>query len=121
MVIDGDADLLGIALRNLIDNALRYTPNGARVTVSAGREHGEPCLAVTDTGPGVPVEDLPRIVERFYRGREAGAEGSGLGLAIVRRIAELHGARLEVDNLPGGGFIARLRWCGAPQPGATAR
>lgn len=117
VVIDGDPDLLGIALRNLIDNALRYTPAGAGITVSAGREHGEPYLAVTDTGPGVPPEDLPRIVERFYRGRDAGAEGSGLGLAIVRRIAELHGARLEVDNLPGGGLIARLRWCGVPPGG----
>jgi len=57
---------------------------------------------------------LPRLVERFYRGREANAEGSGLGLAIVQRIAELHDARFEVENLPAGGFTARLRWCRSP-------
>jgi signal transduction histidine kinase len=53
---------------------------------------------------------LPKLIERFYRGRDSTAEGSGLGLAIVRRIAELHGARLEVENRVGGGFVARLRW-----------
>jgi len=109
--ISGDPDLLGAALRNLIDNALRYTPDGGSVTVCAGMEHGEAQLSVRDNGPGVPAEELPRLVERFYRGREAGSEGCGLGLAIVRRIAELHGARLEVTNAAEGGFIARLRWC----------
>jgi two-component system sensor histidine kinase QseC len=57
---------------------------------------------------------LPRLAERFYRGREASAEGSGLGLAIAQRIAELHEARFEVENLVGGGFEARLRWCRQP-------
>ncbi|HEX5802586.1 MAG TPA: ATP-binding protein [Azospira sp.] len=109
--VSGDRDLLAAALRNLLDNALRYTPEGGTVTVGAAIEHGEALLAVTDNGPGVAAEDLPRLVERFYRGRDTTAEGSGLGLAIVRRIAELHGARLEVENREGGGFAARLRWC----------
>jgi two-component system sensor histidine kinase QseC len=108
--VDGDSDLLGVALRNLIDNALRYTEAGVPVTVVAGSEHGEPFVAVRDAGAGVPPEELPKLIERFYRGRDSTAEGSGLGLAIVRRIAELHGARLEVENLAGGGFSARLRW-----------
>ncbi|MDX9706985.1 MAG: ATP-binding protein, partial [Azospira sp.] len=111
LTVDGDPDLLGAALRNLVDNAIRYTPAGGSVIVGAGLEHGEAVLTVTDDGPGVPAEELPHLVERFYRGRDATAEGSGLGLAIVRRIGELHGARLEVENRAGGGFIARLRWC----------
>ena len=114
--VDGDSDLLGAALRNLIDNALRYTPAGGRVTVTAGRPDGRRQLGVTDDGPGVPAAELPRLAERFYRGSEPGAEGSGLGLAIVHRIAELHGARLELENLPGGGFSACLRWPAGPDP-----
>jgi two-component system sensor histidine kinase QseC len=120
--VSGDPDLLGAALRNLIDNALRYTPEGSTVAVAAGCTDGQPVLTVADNGPGVPAGDLPRIAERFYRGSDPGADGSGLGLAIVRRIADLHGARLELDNLPGGGFAARLRWpAGAAldKPGMT--
>jgi two-component system sensor histidine kinase QseC len=116
VAVSGDPDLLGVAVRNLIDNALRYTPPGATVTVSAGLEHGEPLLAVTDDGPGVPTEELQCLGERFYRGREASAEGNGLGLAIVHRVAELHGARLEVENVEGGGFAARLRWAQRAEP-----
>ena len=108
--VSGDPDLLAAALRNLIDNALRYTPEGGSITVHAGSRYGAPVLSVSDNGPGVPPEELPRLVERFYRGRDVEAEGNGLGLAIVRRIAELHGARLEVENREGGGFTATLRW-----------
>jgi two-component system sensor histidine kinase QseC len=111
-MVRGDRDLLDIALRNLIENALRHTPAGTEIAVNLGLEHGEPFLAVTDNGPGVPAEELHLMVERFYRGSEAGGEGSGLGLAIVRRIAELHGALLEVESKSGEGFTARLRWCG---------
>lgn len=115
-IIHGDPDLLATALRNLIDNALRYTPERGIVTVSikSGKiDHagnGEVLLTVTDNGPGVPAEELPRLIERFYRGREASVEGSGLGLAIVRRIAELHDAKLEVANVDAGGFSATLHW-----------
>jgi two-component system sensor histidine kinase QseC len=112
--VNGDPELLGAALRNLLDNALRYAPPGSKITVYVRAEHGEPLLGVMDEGEGVPSEELPRLVERFYRGRETSAEGSGLGLAIVRRIAELHGARLEIGNREGGGFDARLRWHAAP-------
>jgi two-component system sensor histidine kinase QseC len=114
--VDGDADLLGAALRNLIDNALRYTRDGGHITVTAGCEDGKPLLAITDDGPGVPAADLPRLAERFYRGSDPGAEGSGLGLAIVHRIAGLHGARLELENSTGGGFSACLRWPAGPDP-----
>lgn len=111
--IHGDHDLLTTALRNLIDNALRYTPEQGIITVCIEAGDGDVLLSVTDNGPGVPAEELPRLIERFYRGREASAEGSGLGLAIVRRIAELHGARLEIANVEGGGFSATLRWTAA--------
>jgi two-component system sensor histidine kinase QseC len=114
LLVSGDAELLEIVLRNLIDNALRYTPSDSTITVFARRQNGELALGVADDGPGVAPEELPRLVERFYRGREASAEGSGLGLAIAQRIAELHAARFEVENLSGGGFEARLRWCRSP-------
>lgn len=113
LLVQGDGELLEIVLRNLLDNALRYTPPGTTVTLFVRRQNGDILLAVADDGPGVSPEDLPRLVERFYRGREVSAEGSGLGLAIVQRIAELHLARFEVENLAGGGFEARLRWVGS--------
>jgi len=119
LLIEGDAELLQIVVRNLLDNALRYTPPATAITLFARQRDGETTIGVADDGPGVAEEDLPRLVERFYRGREAGAEGSGLGLAIVQRIAELHGARFEVENLAAGGFEARLRWRRLSPPPAT--
>ena len=111
--VRADRDLLSIALRNLLDNALRYTPAGSRVTVSVHHDAGECSLVVSDEGEGVAANELPRLTERFYRGSEVRAVGTGLGLAIVQRIAELHGARLEIANRQGGGLVARLRWPGA--------
>ena len=110
IVVEGVPDLLQVALRNLVDNAVRYSPEGSRITVALRREHGQPVLSVADNGPGVSETELPRLVERFYRSPEVVAEGSGLGLTIVHRIAELHGARLELANRAAGGLEARLRW-----------
>ena len=107
---DADPDLLHIALRNLIDNALRYSLPESTIEVVLCHQEGGLRMEVRDEGPGVPAADLPRIAERFYRGSAVQAEGSGLGLAIVARIAELHGARLELLNRDTGGFIARLCW-----------
>jgi two-component system, OmpR family, sensor histidine kinase QseC len=111
--IAGDAQLLGIALRNVVENALRHTPPGTHITVFATLDNGDAVIGVRDTGPGVTPDELPLLIERFYRSQNntsEGSEGSGLGLAIVRRIAELHGAQLEIGNRPEGGFEARLRW-----------
>jgi two-component system sensor histidine kinase QseC len=108
--IRGDRDLLAVALRNLIDNALRHIPAGGHVTVRVGDADGHVEVSVQDDGPGVPADELPRLGERFHRGRDTRAEGSGLGLTIVRRIAELHGAAVEFRNAPRGGFIARIAW-----------
>ena len=108
LISHGDADLIGIAVRNLLDNAVRYTQPEHTIWLEAGIEADGCYLSVRDNGPGVPPESLARLGERFYRGRETATEGNGLGLAIVSRVAELHGARFEVANVPGGGFVARL-------------
>lgn len=106
--VRGDADLLTIALRNLLDNALRYSPADGRVQIELAAGASGIDLAVVDGGPGVAPDDLARLGERFFRGRGTLVEGTGLGLAIVARVAELHGARLQLANLPGGGFRAVL-------------
>ena len=124
LTVDANPELLAAALRNLLDNALRYTPADSPVDVRAGRENKASgsalVLAVDDRDEGVPADQIGHLTERFYRGAErrgdaghasaADTAGSGLGLAIVRRIAELHGARLEIANRRGGGLEARLRW-----------
>lgn len=94
----GDATALGILIRNLADNAVRYTPPAGRVTVSVAQSGGEVMLEVTDTGPGIPPEERARVLERFYRVLGSGEIGSGLGLSIVKRIAELHGARVSLGE-----------------------
>ena len=108
--VEGDPDLLEVVLRNLLDNAIRYSPEESEVTVFLRNTGDALVLGVCDNGPGVDPEELPRLMERFYRGASVTAEGSGLGLTIVSRIAELHGATLELDNRTGGGFEARLCW-----------
>jgi len=108
--VAGDPDLLRVALRNLLDNALRYSPAGSRITLGGDMENAAPRLWVEDEGPGVPEDELPRLTERFYRGGDVSREGSGLGLAIVARIAQLHGARLSLENRREGGLRAMLAW-----------
>jgi two-component system, OmpR family, sensor kinase len=103
----GDADRLAQVFGNLLDNALKHTPAGGRVTVSAAAVPAGVEVAVTDTGRGIPAEDLPRIFERFYqvdkaRVRTAGG-GVGLGLAISQEIVEAHGGRLRGDSQLGHG------------------
>ncbi|MDO9225259.1 MAG: sensor histidine kinase N-terminal domain-containing protein [Pseudomonadota bacterium] len=109
-VIAGDPELLSVALRNLLDNALRYSPAASRVTLGVSLDNDVPSLWVEDSGPGVTAAELPRLTERFYRGGEVVREGSGLGLAIVARIARLHGARLIFENREAGGLRATLAW-----------
>lgn len=77
VVVEGVPDLLQVALRNLVDNAVRYSPEGSQITAALRREHGQPVLSVADDGPGVSETELPRLVERFYRSPEVVAEGSG--------------------------------------------
>jgi two-component system sensor histidine kinase QseC len=118
LAVRGDTDLLRIALRNLLENAVRYTRPGDAIRIEAETSGDRVNLAIRDSGPGVEPADLPRLGERFFRGSDNRAQGSGLGLAIVARIAELHGARLRLDNAPDGGFIARLEGLSAATPAA---
>lgn len=106
----GDATRLRQAVANLVDNAIKYTPSGGRVTVSCGIEEGWACIKVADTGPGVPEPEQSRIWERLYRCDQSRAEpGLGLGLSMVRAIAEAHGGGASVRNRPEGGAEFRLR------------
>ena len=111
----GQPDALAVLLRNLVDNALRYTPEGGQVRVSvqsAGSGTGA-ALLVEDSGPGIPPEDRQRVLDRFYRAPGAAGHGSGLGLAIVNAIARQHEAALQLDASPSfGGLRVALRWPG---------
>ncbi len=90
---------------NLVANALRHTPRGGRITLSARRVGDDMLLAVADTGEGIAAEHLPHVFDRFYKvdpSRPGGAAGSGLGLSIVKAIVERHGGTVRVDSAPGG-------------------
>lgn len=104
---------LDSAVRNLLTNAVRYTPDGGRITVSWVVFAGEGLLSVRDTGIGIAPEHLPRLTERFYRvdrGRSRETGGTGLGLAIVKHVAQRHEARLEIDSRSGSGSRFSLRF-----------
>jgi two-component system OmpR family sensor kinase len=109
-LVQGDPDAMRTLLSNLVENALRYTPEGGRVDVCAATTpDGQPFLEVIDSGPGIPVGDRARIFDRFFRGEGNQEPGTGLGLAIVQRIAERHGASIQLgDAVGGGGFRIRV-------------
>jgi two-component system sensor histidine kinase QseC len=100
--VKGHAGLLGILLRNLVDNAVRYSPDGTEVEVRVATESGRATLDVIDQGPGIPAEERDNVLRRFHRLAGEAIPGSGLGLSIVARIAELHRARLELLEGPSG-------------------
>lgn len=107
----GHAGLLAILLRNLIDNALRYSPPQTEVGVSVRRVGSEVLLEVQDQGPGIPAAEREAALKRFHRLEGAEASGSGLGLSIVARIAELHGAGLALtEGADGKGLKVSLRF-----------
>ncbi|MSQ66928.1 MAG: HAMP domain-containing protein [Gammaproteobacteria bacterium] len=117
VVIDGEARSLAGLCVNLLENALRYTPEGGRVVASATTTSQGVCLSVTDNGPGIPQAERARVFERFYRVPGTVPAGSGLGLAIVKRVAELHGGSVTIDDAPGGGAQVRVDF----PPPASAR
>lgn len=102
-VVAGDKHLLFQAFSNLVDNAIRYTPEGGRIAISLRREGATAVVAVADTGPGIPAGMREKVLRRFVRlDTSRGDSGSGLGLSVVAAIARHHGARLEMaDNHPG--------------------
>lgn len=95
--VSADASLLDDLVGNLLDNALKYTPAGGRVTVSTGVREGKPFLCVEDNGPGIPEGDRKQVRQRFYRLPNSPGHGSGLGLAIVDEIARIYDANLQLD------------------------
>lgn len=110
--VEGDPEALRILLNNLVENAIRYTPPGGRVTVGVSRRAGKLALTVEDSGPGIPPDELDRVFDRFYRVPGTGVSGSGLGLAIVRQVAERHGAAVSLQNLQGG-LLATVEFAAA--------
>ena len=109
--LQGQPEALRILLRNLVDNAIKYTPTGGQVDVSVVDEAGDTVLVVEDSGPGVAESDRARVLDRFYRVPGETAPGSGLGLAIVSAIAQWHGAHLSLgDSDKLGGLRVVVRW-----------
>jgi signal transduction histidine kinase len=108
VLVCGDYDRLKQVLVNLIGNAIRYTPAGGEIVVGLGKETTNARITVSDTGPGIPAEDLPHIFERFYRGeksrtRQSDGKGYGLGLSIAYCIVRNHGGSIEVSSVEGEG------------------
>lgn len=120
----GDAHSLRDLVDNLIDNALRYCPDGSRVDVALRREGDTVSLDVMDNGPGIAPEDRKRVLERFVRLNHSNIHGSGLGLSIVDRIVRLHGGTLELRSAPEGGLWVHIgltarRTASAVEPAAA--
>jgi signal transduction histidine kinase len=117
----GDEGALTEALVNVVGNAVKYSREGGSVVVSAGRQDGMVVVSVTDSGVGIPVADLPRIFDAFYRGHaaESGVAGAGIGLALTRRIVEVHGGSISATSDPGRGsvFVIKLPALDSPVPG----
>ena len=104
-LVQGDPTLLGALCRNLVDNAIRYSPQGARVEVRVRRNEGRVLLAVEDSGPGMTEDELEQLGRRFFRAEGNEAPGSGLGWSIVQRIAAAHGGTVQARNSPREGGL----------------
>jgi signal transduction histidine kinase len=102
-----DADRIAQVIRNLLSNALRHTPAGGRVTVTCRNDKTQSLLiTVSDTGEGIPPDDLPFVFDRFYRAdksRSRASGGSGIGLAIVKQLVEAHGGKVRAESQSGQG------------------
>jgi len=110
LVADIDRSRMRQVLANLLDNALKYTPAGGHVTITATRDGPDAVLTVSDTGVGIPPAELPRIWDRLYRGdKSRSTRGLGLGLSLVRAIVAAHGGRVDVRSTTGAGSTFELR------------
>jgi signal transduction histidine kinase len=106
ITLTGDDEMLKRMLLNLLDNAVKYTPEGGEINIALESQNGAARIVVTDTGIGIPAEDQPRIFDRFYRvdkARSRALGGAGLGLSIARWIVEGHGGTLWVESAVGQG------------------
>lgn len=107
--VTGDGTMLREMIVNLVDNALRYSPVGGRVTVSLAALDSEAVLTVADNGPGIPADERKHVFERFYRVAGSSEQGSGLGLAIVREVVENAGGRVTLGDGAAGGLLVEVR------------
>jgi signal transduction histidine kinase len=114
LYIQGNREALRTLVRNLVDNAVRYTPTGGTVQVRCWSAAQRALLDVSDSGPGIPAGEKQRVFDRFYRRAAAQEDGTGLGLAIVKAIAERHGARIDLGEAPGGGLRVAVSFPLAP-------
>jgi two-component system OmpR family sensor kinase/two-component system sensor histidine kinase QseC len=117
VMIDGERPALAALVRNLADNAVRYSPPGARVELRVLQDDGAAVLQVDDSGPGIPPAERGRVFDRFYRRALGDEGGTGLGLAIVRGVAQRHGGSVELDDSPLGGLRVTLRLAARPPQG----
>jgi signal transduction histidine kinase len=111
LTVHGHRDSLERLLTNLIENAIRHTPEGGHITLSAHEAGDEVVIAVADTGEGIPPEHLPHVCDRFYRvdaARSRAEGGAGLGLAICQSIVRAHGGRLAIESEVGRGTTVRV-------------
>ncbi len=112
LVIEADPDRLHQVAMIVLDNAIKYTPVGGRITVGATRHGGEAVVTICDTGEGIPAEHLPRLFDRFYRADHARARlhgGTGLGLAIAQSLVHAHGGQIAVTSSAGEGTTVRIQ------------
>lgn len=113
VAVSGDPTSLMSAIRNVVENAVKFTPDGGSVDLGVYREGGMAVVQIEDTGPGIPAGDLDRIFEPFFRGRQPAGEGSGLGLSIVKRIMDRSGGSIAIENIADedrSGLRVTLRW-----------
>ena len=108
-MVSGQPVLLREMIANLIDNALRYTPEGGSVTVAVGRREDGVRVVVRDNGPGIPEAQRQNVFLRFFRLETSDTLGSGLGLSIVREIVLAHGGEIALDDAAGGGLLVTVR------------
>jgi two-component system phosphate regulon sensor histidine kinase PhoR len=124
IAVEGDRRRLGQILRNLLDNAVKFSPPGGTVRIAVGQMDDRPSIVVEDEGPGIPAAEQDRIFQRFYqvdRSRSKVRPGTGLGLAIVKHLAQLHGAEVTVTSEPGSGSAFRVTFRGGTGQGDASR
>ena len=119
--VEADPVQIGQVLTNIVENAVRYSPHGSTIEISAARWRSSVQVRVTDQGPGIPTEDRERVFEEFYRRDAGGARGgTGLGLAISRAIVNAHGGTISIGRAPTGGTAVTFELPIADRESTTA-